>query len=196
VHLAFDICQGIGVAAAVGIRPFLPSLAVGALGAGGVELHFKHSHFAFLAGTPFLLGMALAAILLAVAERRLGPERVGDRPFMLLVAAIGAALGAILFAGMFCRGSYVTWPGIPAGIVCAAIGVMATAPLLQRVRTRLDEAAAAALPVIAEGFALALAILSVVAPPVGPIAVALMVWLMFAGRRREGQKYAGLRILR
>ena len=41
-----------------------------------------------------------------------------------------------------------------------------------------------------------LAALSVVAPPVGPIALLLLLWLLFAGRRREGQKYAGLRILR
>jgi len=33
VHLVFDIFQGIGIAAAVGIRPFLPSLVVGALAA-------------------------------------------------------------------------------------------------------------------------------------------------------------------
>ena len=57
-------------------------------------------------------------------------------------------------------------------------------------------AAAAALPLYAEGAGLLLAILSVVAPPVGPIAVALLLWLLFAGRRREGQKYAGLRILK
>ena len=37
MHLAFDIFQGIGVAAAVGIRPFLPALVAGALAAGDVE---------------------------------------------------------------------------------------------------------------------------------------------------------------
>jgi hypothetical protein len=31
---------------------------------------------------------------------------------------------------------------------------------------------------------------------VGPIALALLIWLIAGGRRREGQKYAGLRILR
>jgi hypothetical protein len=39
-------------------------------------------------------------------------------------------------------------------------------------------------------------VLSVLAPPVGPIALILLLWLLVAGRRREGQKYAGLRILR
>ncbi len=41
-----------------------------------------------------------------------------------------------------------------------------------------------------------LAVLSVVAPPVGLIGLLALGYLWFAGRRREGQKYAGLRILR
>jgi ABC-type Mn2+/Zn2+ transport system permease subunit len=196
VHLAFDICQGIGVAAAVGIRPFLPTLAVGALAAGSVETHVKHTHFAFVAGVPFLLGMAVGAIVIALSERRLGPEKAGDRRYLVLLAAAGAVLGAILFAAMLSRGGNATWPGIIAGVICAAIGAAATQPLLARVRARLDSEAATALPVIVEGFALTLAVLSVLAPPIGPIAVLLLLWMMFSGRRREGQKYAGLRILR
>jgi hypothetical protein len=35
-----------------------------------------------------------------------------------------------------------------------------------------------------------------VAPPVGPIALLLMLWLVLSGRRPDGDKYAGLRILR
>ena len=38
MHLAFDIFQGIGIAAAIGIRPFLPSVAAGALAAGDVQI--------------------------------------------------------------------------------------------------------------------------------------------------------------
>ncbi len=40
-----------------------------------------------------------------------------------------------------------------------------------------------------------IAVLSVVAPPVGLIALVLLLWLLFAGRGRDEQKYAGLRIL-
>ena len=61
---------------------------------------------------------------------------------------------------------------------------------------RLDAATLGTLPFFVEGAAFALGALSVIAPPVGPIALALLLWLLFAGRRREGQKYAGLRILR
>jgi hypothetical protein len=64
------------------------------------------------------------------------------------------------------------------------------------VRARLDADAAAAVPLYAEAAAILLAALSVVAPPVGVIGLLLLGWLLLAGRRREGQKYAGLRILR
>ena len=81
--------------------------------------------------------------------------------------------------------------------MCAVVGIAASRPLFTRVRARLDEAAAAALPLFAEGAAILLAALSVLAPPVGPIgARSLLVWLLFAGRGRGDQKYAGLRILR
>ena len=91
---------------------------------------------------------------------------------------------------------YAAWPGWIAGVVCAAVAIAATRPLLARVRGRLDRATAATVPIYTEGSAALLAVLSVVAPPVGPIALAGLLWLLFAGRRREGQKYAGLRILR
>ena len=51
------------------------------------------------------------------------------------------------------------------------------------------------LPLLVQAAALAIAVLSVVAPPVGPIALVLLLWLLFAGRGRDDQKYAGLRIL-
>ena len=196
MHLVFDIFQGIGIAAAVGIRPFLPTLAVGALAAGNVELHFDHTKLAFLQSGPFLLGVVLLAILLALAERRFNVDRLEDGPGALVLAAASFALGALLFAGSLARGHYAVWPGVIAGIACAAVGILATRPLFARVRSRLDAASAAAIPVYAEGLAVGLAALSVVAPPVGPIALAALIWLIVAGRRRQGQKYAGLRILR
>jgi hypothetical protein len=198
VHLVFDIFQGIGVAAAVGIRPFLPALAAGALAAGDVEIHFDHTDYSFLQSAPFLLAVAVAAIVLALVDRRVSAGSGGGRrgPLMWVLAAAGVALGALFFAGSLCRGGYAVWPGYVGGVICALIGIAATRPLLARVRARLDASAVGALPLFVEGAALLLAALSIVAPPVGPIALALLLWLLFAGRRREGQKYAGLRILR
>ena len=196
MHLVFDIFQGMGVAAAVGIRPFLPALAVGALGVGDVQIDFSHCSFSFLQSTPFLIGMAVGAIILALVERRLGSERLEQGPLALLIAAISVALGALLFAGSLCRGGYAIWPGLIGGVICAGIGILATRPLLARVRARLDSESTGALSLIAEAAALLAAVLSVVAPPVGVIVVGLLLWLLVAGRSRGEQKFAGLRILR
>jgi Domain of unknown function (DUF4126) len=196
VHLVFDIFQGIGLAAAVGIRPFLPALAGGALAAGDVEIHFSRTDFSFLQSAPFLLAMAVCAIVLALGERRLGAKRFERGPLRLALAAAALALGALLFAASLARGHYAVWPGIVGGVICAMVALLATVPLLARARGRLDRDAAGTLPVYAEGVALALAVLSVLAPPVGLIGLAWLLWLLVAGRKREGQKYAGLRILR
>jgi uncharacterized membrane protein YgdD (TMEM256/DUF423 family) len=196
VHLVFDIFQGMGVAAAVGIRPFLPALAVGALGAADAQIDFSHCSFSFLQSTPFLLGMVVGVFALALLERSLGSERLERGPLALLLAGISIALGALLFAGSLCRGGYVIWPGLIGGALCAGIGILATRPLLARVRSRLDSEAVGALSLIAEAAALAAAVLSVLLPPVGVVVVGLLLWLLVAGRGRGEEKYAGLRILR
>ncbi len=193
MHLAFDIFQGLGIAAAVGVRPFAPALAVCALAAGNVEIHFNHTDYSFLQSGPFLLALAVLAILLLLAERQTTLDR---GPSAVVLGLAGLALGALLFAGSLARGHYAVWPGFVAGVLCAAVGFAASGPLLRRVRARLDESGAATLPLYVEAAALLFAALSVVAPPVGIIVIASLAWLLWAGRRRDQQKYAGLRILR
>lgn len=196
MNLVFDIFQGIGVAAAVGVRPFLPALAVGALGAGDIQIDFAHCDMSWLQKPPCLLVMAVCAIALAIVERRLSTERLESAPFALTLAAASIVIGALLFAGSLCRGGYVIWPGLVGGAICALIGVFATRPLVARARARLEDEQARLLPVFTEGAALLAAVLSVVAPPVGVIVLGLLLWLLIAGRGRDDQKYAGLRILR
>jgi uncharacterized membrane protein YgdD (TMEM256/DUF423 family) len=196
MHLVFDIFQGIGIAAAVGIRPFLPALAVGALGAGDVQIDFAHCDLSFLQKAPFLLAMVVLAVLLALAERRLSREQLERGPVALLVAGLAVAVGALLFAGSLCRGGYAIWPGIVGGVICAGVGILATRPLVGRVRARLDAESVGALPLFTEAAALLAAVLSVLLPPVGIVVLALLLWLLFAGRGRSDEKYAGLRILR
>jgi Domain of unknown function (DUF4126) len=196
VHLALDIFQGIGIATAVGIRPFLPALAVGALAAGDIQIDFNGTSFSFLESGAFLLAVLVAAFALALIDRRLGPRAFDRSPLTVVIGAIGLGIGALLFAGALAQGRYEVWPGLIAGALCAALGTAATLPLLARVRGRLDPAAAAAVPLYAEGSGVLLAVLSVLLPGVGVIAVGLLLWLLLSGRRRAGQKYAGLRILR
>ena len=196
MHLVFDILTGIGVAAAVGIRPFLAALVVGILAAADVQIHFNGTTYSFLQRWPFLLALFVLALFATLLERRLGRERDFRSPEVITLAVAAAALGALLFAGSLARGHYEAWPGWIAGVLCATAGLLATRPLFARVRARLDAEAASALPLYVEAAAVVLAALSVVAPPIGLIGLLLLGWLWLAGRRREGQKYAGLRILR
>ncbi len=196
MHLLFDIFTGMGIAAAVGIRPFLPALAVGALADAGVEIHFNGTDYSFLQSTGFLLALVVAAFVLMLVERRVPEERLERGPGAVALALIALVLAALLFAASLARGGYAAWPGYIAGILCALVGIAATRPLFARVRARLDSEAAAAVPLYAEGIALLTAVLSVVAPPLGLVAVVMLVWVLLAGRSRSGQKYAGLRILR
>ncbi|MGO9753762.1 MAG: DUF4126 family protein [Solirubrobacteraceae bacterium] len=197
MHLVFDIFQGMGIAAAIGIRPFLPGLAAGALAAGDVEIQFNGTNYSFLQSPWFLLALVIGAIVMVVLERWLGAESVQRGPLAIVLALISIVLGALFFAGSLCRGGYAAWPGFIGGAACAIIAIAATRPLLARVRARLDAAAAAVgPPLIAEFTAVLIAVLSIVAPPVGPIVVLLLLWLAINGRGRSEQKYAGLRILR
>jgi drug/metabolite transporter (DMT)-like permease len=200
MHLLFDIFQGIGIASAVGIRPFLPVLAVGALASGDVQIDFKGTDFSFLEGTPWLLAMLLCAIALALVERRVGQGKMERPPALLLLAGIAVALGAIMFGGALAQHHHprwpTDWPGFPAGIVCAAVGMAAMWPLFARARARLDPQAASAVTLYAETIAVVFAILSVVAPPAGIVGLLALCWILVSGRRQGQKKYAGLRILR
>jgi uncharacterized membrane protein YgdD (TMEM256/DUF423 family) len=196
VHLVFDIFQGIGVAAAVGMRPFLPALAVGALGAADAQIDFAHSSYSFLQQGPFLLVMVIGVALLGVTERQATREMLKGRLVTLTLAAASLVIGALLFAGALAQDHYAVWPGLIGGVICAGVGLLATRPLLERVRVRLDQQTAGMLPLFSESGALLAAVLTVLLPPVGVVVLALLLWLLYAGRGRSEQKYAGLRILR
>jgi hypothetical protein len=193
MHYLFDLLQGLGIAAAIGIRPFLPTLLVGALAVGNLGVDFDGTSFAFLEKPGFLLAIVILVALLGFVERRRGPELGGG---IYLLAAIALALGALEASGSIADRSSTWWPGILVGIAAAALGFVAARSLFGRVRARLDPDAAGAIPLYAEGAALAVAGLSVLLPPLAVLVVAGLVWLLAGGRRRAGEKYAGLRILR
>ena len=105
-------------------------------------------------------------------------------------------LGALVAAGSVADRSDDWWAGAIVGLACAGLGFQAARSLFGRVRQRLDAQAANALPVYAEGLALGAAGLSILFPPLALLVIAALVWLLAGGRRRSGEKYAGLRILR
>ncbi|HEV7774644.1 MAG TPA: hypothetical protein VGO48_15290 [Conexibacter sp.] len=194
--LFLAICLGIGLALAVGLRPFLPALLACTLARGDAGIDFEHTKVAFMEKPAFLFALLIGVVVLVVAERRYGPEHVSSGPFGAAVAGIGLALGALLFGGALQDHHYAFGIGLAAGIVCAALAEAAARGFFESTRRRLDREAAVALPFYAEGAGLVLAGLSVLVPPVALVALAFLVWLLLQQRRRAGQKYAGLRILR
>jgi hypothetical protein len=191
-----DLLQGVGLAAAIGIRPFLPVLLAGALASADLGLDFDGTDFVFLEGWPFLLVVLALVVALDFVGRRAGRDATDRPPLIYALLGLALVLGALLAAGSVADRSSEWWAGAVAGVAAAALGFQAARQLFGRVRRRLDEQAAGALPVYAEGAALLAAGLSILFPPLAIIIVAGLVWLLAGGRRREGEKYAGLRILR
>ena len=191
-----DLLQGAGLAAAIGIRPFLPVLLAGALASADLGLDFEGTDFSFLETWPFLLGVLVLVMLLDFAGRRAGRDAAERPPLLYALLVVALVLGALVAAGSVADRSEAWWAGIVAGLACAALGFQAARSLFGRVRRRLDEQAAGALPVYAEGAALLAAGLSILFPPLAVLIIAALVWLLAGGKRRAGEKYAGLRILR
>lgn len=192
----FALLQGLGIAAAIGIRPFLPVLLAGALAAADLGIDFEDTAFSFLESTGFLLAMLALVALFGFVERRRVAEATERSPMVIALLVLALALGAMEAAGSIDDVSADWWPGIPVGLAGAALGFAAARSLFGRVRARLDREAQGALPVYAEGAALLTAGLSILFPPLAILLVAGLAWLMLGGRRRQGEKYAGLRILR
>jgi hypothetical protein len=192
VSLFLDIGQGAGLASATGVRPFLPPLLAGALASGDIGLDFDGTDWSFLESPGFLLAVLALAVLAYVAER----SGVNKRAVTIASAVVAAVLGALLFAGSLAEGGNSGIPGLLAGVACALLAYVAIGGLLERVAKRLDAAAAKLLWVYADIVALLLAAISIFVPPVAFLALAAFVLLLVKGRREQGRKYAGLRILR
>ncbi|MDQ3740189.1 MAG: DUF4126 family protein [Actinomycetota bacterium] len=192
----FDILTGAGLGAAAGIRPFLPAMVAGAAASADLFIDFEGTDLSFLEQAGFLLAVVLVLIAFVMAQRRLGSEGLDRGPLGASLAGLALGVGALLFAGALADHSDTWWPGLIGGVLCALLAQVTVRDLLRRTRSRLDPDAREALTVYADGASLVLAALAIVAPPVSAIALAALAWLLFSGRRREGEKYAGLRILR
>jgi hypothetical protein len=186
-----DILQGAGLALACGVHPFLPVLLAGGLASADLGLDFEGTTFAFLEEGWFLLIVTVALVASILLRGRL---QTGPAQSALIGISIG--FGALLCAASLDDRSDVWWPGLLVGAICAALAAEATRAILARTRRRLDAEAAAALPLYQAGVSVLIAGLSVALPPLALLAMGFFGRLLAGGRRREGEKYAGLRLLR
>jgi hypothetical protein len=204
--LLFYIGLGLGLAAACGLRPFLPLLLAGALASSGtLGVSFSQGAYTFLESNWWLL-VVVVALVLAYALQMLfslaptiDPSTRSGRgdPLAASIAGLSVGAGALLFAGTLAAHGDSAWPGILGGFLAAGLAHRASGPVTTRARGRLpDRGAREALTVYLDAASLLLAALVALLHPLGYVAIALLAWFAWRMRARADEKHAGLRILR
>lgn len=213
----FYIGLGAGLAAACGVRPFLPLLLAGLLAQGkALGVAFATGKFHFLQADWWLIAVAVAlaasyAVQIltgepatlddarsrpAAASGDPSPSSVASQPLAAALTGLGYGAGAVLFAGTLADHHDAWWPGIVGGLLAAALATRAVGPLISRARRRLpDRAARDALTIYLDATALVLAAFVALLHPLGYVVLALFAVLRGRGRARSGDRFAGLRIL-
>ncbi len=203
----FYIGLGAGLAAACGLRPFLPVLLAGALASGkALGVSFAQDPFKFLSEDWWLLVVVAVLALAYALQLLLGVSGIpessskGERrvdPLAASLAGLSLGAGALMFAGTLAAHDDAWWPGLLGGLVAVALAQRAVLPVFARARARLaDGAAKQALTVYLDAVSLLAALLVALLHPLGYVVLALLVWFALRGRARGEEKYAGLRILR
>jgi hypothetical protein len=202
----FYIGLGIGLAAACGLRPFLPALLAAVLAsAEALGVTFAQGSFHFLEADWWMLVVVVTLVLTYVLQLALGLAPTLDvsnraergSPLAAAVAGLSFGAGAVLFGGTLAAHGDPAWPGVLGGLAVVGIAQRASWPVISRARTRLpDRGAREALTVYLDAASLLLAALVALLHPLGYIALAALAWFAWRGRGRSDEKYAGLRVLR
>lgn len=199
MSLFIDTTQGAGIAAGTGVRPFLPPLLAGALARADAGIDFEGTDYSFLEKPGFLFGVLALAVIAYLASRTRAADSAPDGGrasldrVMLFLAVV---LGALLCAGSVEHGGGEGWVGLLIGAAAAALGWLAASSLFGGAARRLDPEAARLLPLFADVTALAVAGISIAFGPLAILFLAVFAYILVTGRRRAGEKYAGLRILK
>ena len=196
MQLILGIAQGVGLSCAVGVRPFIAGVAVNIFASEDFFVNFSGTDYAFLESSTFLVVMIALLVITGIMQRRMGPETFERGPLGAAMAGVGIGLGAIFFAASLADFGYTSWPGLIAGILCAALAQVVSRGVFAGAAARLDKQARKALVFYKEWTVLILAVLAMVIPPISYLFLAFLIWLFIANRRRKSDKYAGLRILR
>jgi MFS family permease len=204
--LFFYIGLGFGLAAACGLRPFLPLLLAGALGSNhALGIGFSRGGFHFLQAGWWLLVVTVALALSYAAQIVLGLAPTAETsegktrsgPLAAALGGLGFGAGAVLFAGVLAAHGDSPWPGVVAGLLVVGVAQLVAGPVIAGARKRLpDKAAREALTIYLDAAALVLAALVALLHPLGYLALAALAWFLWRRRARADEKYAGLRILR
>jgi hypothetical protein len=192
MDLFMAISQGIGSSLAAGVRPFLVTLFVGAMARADVGVDFDGTEYEFLESVFWLVLM----LVLIVGAWLLDRSHIEVPEATWAVTA--GALGGVLFAGSLAEQDYASAAGLLAGVAFALFAFLAARAFLGGASERLAARgeSGATIQVLGDLAAIVLAALALLVSPVSYVALAFCAWVLLARRRRAGQKYEGLRILR
>lgn len=196
-----DIGQGAGTSSSTGFRPLLPLIVVGAMAKADAGIDLAGTSFSWMESWVFIVLLALVYIAGWLIDRggsNLMRRGGGDPEARADYAILAAICGAILFAASLDAGGDTDWPGIIAGALVAFIGYLGFSRFFMRANRRL---AAAGDPgtVIGLGrdlLTIAVVVLVVLVDVLGYVVLLAAIALAVNARRREGEKYEGLRVLR
>jgi uncharacterized protein DUF4126 len=197
-----DIGQGAGLATTSGARPFLAVITTGVLAHEDAGVDFTGTDWSWMESWVFIGILAALFVLFWIIDRSGKSEvvRPGGRameaapPYPIFCAVAGA----LLFAGSLADGGETAWPGLVAGALVGFIGYLALGRLFMRANQRL---LAAGDPGVVLGLGrdlltVALAVLVVLVDVAGYVVLAAALVLLVTARRRDDEKYEGLRVLR
>ena len=142
-------------------------------------------------------GLGLALAVGAIGGTVVG-ARSGEDALTPSLAVLSAVAGGLLFGWSLMQADHPAWPGWIVGAAFALFAFVVIGGFVAGARRRSSDdsatSTALALPVLLAG--IALAGLSLAFGPIALVALAALVYLAIARRRRAGRKYEGLRVLR
>jgi hypothetical protein len=202
------ICQGLGLAIAIGIGGALAALFVSVMASLAAGMNPDGTDYSFIDATWFLV-LLVALVLLSVLARGKEAARI---PIVLLLAV----MGALAFAASLAEEGDAAWPGLVVGAIVAGLTALVAGDILEGALRRARNAGAGrggvgrdveggtppeadAANVLVIGFAgagILLALLALFVPPVSIVAAIAVIAVAVGRQRRSGEKYEGLRVLR
>ena len=196
MDLFLAICQGLGLAIAIGIGGAVAALFASLMGSLEAGFEPDGTDFEFITATWFLITL-LAIVVLAVVARGRDAARI---PVLLLLSAAGA----IAFAASLAEEGETAWPGLVLGAIATFAAAVIALDVLEGAIARAGsqgdaQKAADAANTLQIGFVfggMLIAALALFVPPASLVAAAALLVLALARRRRAGEKYEGLRSLR
>lgn len=194
MDLFLAICQALGLGLAVGIGGPLTWLFIAVMAALGAGFDPEGTDYEFV-GAAWFIGFLVLINLLDLVQRRRGVEQ-RRLPMAAAAAVYGAIFGAVALAAEgesaalgFVLGALAAGPAsLLAGDVLAGAQ--------RRAAASSDAATETTLALLFAAAGIVTAVLALFLPPAALLAAIALVVLARGRRRRAGEKYEGLRVLR